>query len=385
MLRVLEIEDVVLAYRRLVSSDGKGKNNIHFAGEAFEAISSFKSCCVITLDISDFFGSINHDRLKATWQRLLKANSLPAGHRAVFRNLTNFKEVDRDECYVRLGLAEWESVGLSRRLKMLKRARDLPKQLCKGPEFRKTIASSWKGLPKLISANVSGVGIPQGAPLSDLLANAYLMDFDVFVKNYLFNINGIYRRYSDDIMIIVPWEEDFDIGSLIDIVVTQLTLAGSELKIKAAKTSVHLYGEAGGKNGFRHLQGKGLNGLEYLGFRFDGSRIYIKDTTISRLYRNIIVAARSEAYRTVARYPDKTASECYSRFDLAGFMARFGRVADFDSATGRNSWTFWTYASRCVAILKPRGAPIAKQLSDYKSFVRDRVLLEIERAFRKAL
>ena len=44
-------------------------------------------------------------------------------------------------------------------------------------------------------------GIPQGAPISSALANIYMLDFDLKVKNFV-GENGIYRRYSDDMVVV---------------------------------------------------------------------------------------------------------------------------------------------------------------------------------------
>ncbi|HEX8015252.1 MAG TPA: reverse transcriptase domain-containing protein, partial [Flavobacterium sp.] len=46
-------------------------------------------------------------------------------------------------------------------------------------------------------------GIPQGLPISAVLANLYLFDFDLDIVNrWVKPHNVYYRRYSDDIFIV---------------------------------------------------------------------------------------------------------------------------------------------------------------------------------------
>jgi len=50
-------------------------------------------------------------------------------------------------------------------------------------------------------------GIPQGSPISDLLANMYLLNFDCAVRKILDALGGSYLRYSDDILLVAPGGE----------------------------------------------------------------------------------------------------------------------------------------------------------------------------------
>ncbi len=46
------------------------------------------------------------------------------------------------------------------------------------------------------------VGIPQGVAVSAILANAYMLEFDKKNEDYVDKFNGLYSRYSDDIIIV---------------------------------------------------------------------------------------------------------------------------------------------------------------------------------------
>jgi len=96
----LGISDCVLAYRRIPVSPGSssGKCNIHHAKEAFDHIQEFDECCAITMDISRYFESLDHERTKEIWCRLLGVSSLPPDHFAVFKAITKYRVVDSNGC-----------------------------------------------------------------------------------------------------------------------------------------------------------------------------------------------------------------------------------------------------------------------------------------------
>jgi len=90
--------------RILTDTDSRrGKCNIHFARDAFQNIRDLGSCCAIAIDISSYFESLNHERLKSLWCRLLAVDRLPPDHFAVFTNITKYRVVDRTKAYERLG------------------------------------------------------------------------------------------------------------------------------------------------------------------------------------------------------------------------------------------------------------------------------------------
>jgi hypothetical protein len=78
---------------------------------------------------------------------------------------------------------------------------------------------------------------------------------------------------------------------------------------------------------------QGKNGIEYLGFRYDGKRAFLRDSTLSGLYRKVAAIAKREAYAAVRRYPNKDEKELLAAFKFEDFMRRFGRVENFESVT----------------------------------------------------
>lgn len=362
-LRDRGISDNVIAYRRIPVRTGSqgGKCNIHFAAEAFDAITRIGSCCAVTLDISKYFESIDHARLKRVWCDLLELDHLPNDHWAVFKAITRYSEVDRDLAYERLGFAQRRRDG---GFTYLKSKGDIPPRLCTPFDFRTKIG----GDNTLIKRNKDDHGIPQGAPLSDLLANAYLLEFDTAMARYARQREGLYLRYSDDILLVLPGDGRTGAGARA-FAANRIKAAGTQLVIKRSKASTVVFRADTGKVSHKCVFGRGLNGLEYLGFRFDGEQVFFRDSTLGHLNRKIVRAVRAEVRALLRRYPGKDQAFIASRFDANRLMQRFGRKEDFDVSDGPSSWTFWTYAHRAASIFGPRGSCIFGQIKQQRALV----------------
>lgn len=379
-LQIRGLSSNVIAYRKLVSLEGKGKSNIDFARDAFMAIKEYETAAVVTLDISKFFESIDHKLLHSKWCALLGHAELPPDHAAVFAAITKYAIVDRDEAYERLGFLTWDTKGTQKVPVYTTSFKDMPRQLCSNSDFREKICGKGGKYSSLIQKNTDDYGIPQGSPISDMLANLYLIDFDTSLKAYVEPLGGTFYRYSDDIIIILPGD-DAQAFDARDFAMDEIKKRGSQIVIKKSKTSVLKYYPTSLGQSFTKLDGEqGANGLEYLGFRYDGRFAYLRDTTLSRLYRKVTRSIRAEARALVRRYPGKNSTFIEGKFNHSEFMQRYGRVADFDSSASYDSWTFWTYARRAIEAFGPLGSPIGSQLKNYGTIVRTRMRHEIRRA-----
>src|SRR5699024_2159519 len=47
-------------------------------------------------------------------------------------------------------------------------------------------------------------GVPQGSPISAVLANVYMLAADKKLQEYISSFEGFYMRYSDDFIVIIP-------------------------------------------------------------------------------------------------------------------------------------------------------------------------------------
>ncbi len=382
----LGLDASVLAYRR-ISKPGEigGKCNIDFARDAVLKIRELGDCCVVALDISSYFEHLDHDRLKSLWCRLLGVTKLPPDHFQVFKAITRYSVVEKDQVYERLG-----HIGIKRTTAAGKAIRGyltpfnaIPKQLCRGDEFREKIAGAGS-CKSLIQVNLKTYGIPQGAPISDLLANLYLIDFDQTVHAMAAAMGGAYYRYSDDILIITPGDAGTGMKWLSEMQ-ELICQHGQKLKIKSEKSAVFVYSRDGDEQTFKRVHGKqGGNGLEYLGFRYDGRKVYLRDSTLSGLRRKVAFAARRDAAICANKHPTKGAIDLHAEFNYERLIKQFGKVEDFaEKRDDCREWTFWTYARRAAEIFGPLGKPILGQLRRHAALVRERSNLELARAVRR--
>lgn len=241
-LAAMRVGHCVLAYR------GGIGYNVPFAKSLFSEIRDRRDCLVICLDVSKFFDTLRHSVLKARLTRVLGCERLPDDWYAIFRRLTTFEHVDADDLKARLGKPKGT-------------------RLCGIDAFRSVVRP-------MIRRNILGYGIPQGTPLSGLLANIYMMEFDAALDAWLVERGGSYRRYSDDIAVVLPtaaFESEF-----MEFVYAQAALIG--LAINDDKTCRTQFLDQDGK-----LTASG-DLLQYLGFTFDGADIRIRAESMKAFY-----------------------------------------------------------------------------------------------------
>ncbi len=199
----IKITDNVIAYRKVEEFDsGKGKSNIHFAKEVMDYINLNKDCVVVMLDIKGFFDNLKHKILKDQLSKVLKVEKIPDDTYKMFESLTRFNFINYDD--------------FEKNYKI----------------FKKSSEPTYKVWKSYINKNETGVAIPQGSPISGLLANLYMIDLDKFiVDNYP---DFFYRRYSDDILIIANL--DSDINKLLEDIYREIGLL--KLSIQKNKTNI---------------------------------------------------------------------------------------------------------------------------------------------------
>ena len=310
----VNIDDCVLAYR-----SGKGCN-IHMANEAFEEVKKRNSCSVIAIDISGFFDNIAHKKLKEKWCQVLGKDSLPEDHYKVFKAITRFSRVDQKQCLDALGLTEKDLKNSTKRLCSDK---DFQEKICKrGQEEESLIILNADGKNKNGSINWNDYGIPQGTPISAVLSNIFMIDFDIQMQNLSEDIGAIYWRYSDDILVICDQCDEGKVEEYVERLVVQ---QGEKLKINSTKTEVARF-EIAKNNKFscsvRKEDGTWKTGrMQYLGFYFDGTRKMLRHQTIARYQRKMKYAVRN-ARRTAFKFKkDKIRSKSLYR-DLTDIGSR---------------------------------------------------------------
>ncbi|MEO0612559.1 MAG: reverse transcriptase domain-containing protein [Pseudomonadota bacterium] len=383
----LQIEECPIAYRKIPKGYGGGKCNIDFAKDAFDEIERQGDCVAIALDIKGYFENLDHKRIKDIWCDLLGVARLPADHFTVFKNVTKYHVVDQKDVYRRLGYIETIEVNGYPRERYTVPFKDMPTQLCTPAEFREKICGGDPNLPSLVrpncdeKGNLLDHGVPQGAPISDLIANFYLLEFDVALNEYAKERGGRYMRYSDDILLIVPGGSP-EADKAEKFVVNEIRKFGKEIKIKEEKTCIVSFRRSSDQLTFDHIRGpQGKNGFEYLGFRFDGKQVFVRDSTISRLYRKVALSAKGVARGYVHAHPDKSANEILESFNYSDFSQRFSRVhPDELSPDDYGTWTFYSYLKRASETFGDKGSAILPQARNFKKIMKERIATAMNRA-----
>lgn len=256
------INESVIAYR-----NNFGKNNIHFAMEAIEFIKKSKESFVIIGDFQDFFDGLNHEYLKERLIDLLGGKSLKDDYYAVYKNITKYSTIMAKE------ILEYQG---------LKTIKDLNKKdvICTAKEFRKMKKKLKEGKGK------NKAGIPQGSAISAVLSNVYMLEVDKYMNTLVKELNGMYRRYSDDFIIILPEIKDENFKKYFNIIFNYLNgIPGLSLQCEKTNTfkcdndNIINY-----NNKCMNTEQKGKNVIEYLGFSFDGKSVRIRSKTINKYY-----------------------------------------------------------------------------------------------------
>ena len=251
------IDDVAIAYR-----DNLGKNNIDFAKDAFDAIRSFPQCFILVGDLTNFFDNLEHQYLKKMMCEVLGVERLPQDYFSVFKNITRFSSWDWKDIVKAAG-ENIEEKGV--RKKINSKDTVLTKE-----QFQKSKND--------IKKNVSGVGVPQGSPISAVLSNIYMIEFDKDIKRYVASKGGIYMRYSDDFIIVLPYERDSEIADFTSYIFSYVESMKGLIDLQKEKTSCYTY-----KNKVVY-EGDQPSSINYLGFLFDGKNIRLRPRAITKYY-----------------------------------------------------------------------------------------------------
>ena len=251
------IDDVAIAYR-----DSLGKNNIDFAKDAFDAIRSFPQCFIFVGDFTNFFDNLEHQYLKKMMCEVLGVERLPQDYFSVFRNITRFSSWDWKDIVKAAG----ENIA-ERGIRKKINSKDT---VLNKEQFQES--------KKDIKKNVSGVGVPQGSPISAVLSNIYMIEFDKDIKRYVASKGGIYMRYSDDFIIVLPYERDTEIVDFTSYIFSYVESMKGLVDLQKEKTSCYTYKDE------VIYEGDQPSSINYLGFLFDGKNIRIRPRAITKYY-----------------------------------------------------------------------------------------------------
>lgn len=267
-----ELDESVIAYRT-----NSGRSNIDYANQAFDFIERCEQCYVIVSDFSNFFDRIDHEKLKKALCNLLKVDCLPADYYAVFKSLTRYSSWEWDSLL--------EIAGFAGQHEARKKANDQETIIT-----REAFGSNVK---RCANRNDSGFGIPQGSPLSAVLSNVYMIDFDQAMISEVKKSQGLYFRYCDDLLIVLPFDKtnDSQVWKKAN-ELQKLLFCNQYAQINEDKTEVLRFDRRSEKvevSRFERETGHFQTGgqLDYLGFVYDGERRYLRRRSISKYYRRM--------------------------------------------------------------------------------------------------
>ena len=258
------IASVPVAYRTDLH-----QNNIHFAKRAFDFIRESKSCYIMIGDFTGFFDNLDHGYLKKQWCSLIGKECLPKDHYAVFKNITRYSKWELTDLLKLNGLSDTAASRKELNNKSLVISHE-----------------QFKANRDMIVKNPNSYGIPQGSPNSALLTNVYMLDVDKKVYEIVATQNGIYMRYSDDFIIILPNIEkdaaDECLSGIVELInkTDGLTLQNEKTQFfyfdgtTIANCSADFHTNADCKNRY----------VNFLGFTFDGKDVVIRPKTVTKYY-----------------------------------------------------------------------------------------------------
>ena len=329
------LSECVIAYRRIPTGHGPNKGNIHFAKEVFDFIKSQKSCAVIVLDISKFFDSLDHRKLKKMWCKVLgdEVKSLPDDHYNIYKSLINFSFVELRDVMEAYNITHVKELRRRDSASFCEDMDDFKEKFVETGVIKKNPFKNPQGEP---------MGIPQGTPISALLANIYLYDFDKTILNATKGgTDALYRRYSDDLVLVCSLE---DAERLEKLVVSEIKKQ-CKLTIHPSKTKKFLFRESDKSDLLPVTEvlpdGTEIKNraLEYLGFEFDGLRVLLKSSSLSKYYRKMKRGVRIKAWRALeakkkrARKPGTDArlykNNLYSQYSHLGRNKRKGNYLTY--------------------------------------------------------
>lgn len=321
----------VMAYR----SDLGGDCNIQFAKSAFDAVKSMISnegkCAAIALDITGYFDNIDHEQLKAKWCDVINEKELPLDQYKVFKSLTAYSYVGKASFLNHFGVDTEKAEKFHNLLDLIPDDLAGPSYIEKFNLIRKRQLIV-RNKPKLNrDGSYSHKGIPQGSPMSSVLSNIYLVDFDRWLSNIGRLMGFHYMRYCDDLLIICKSK---DVVYLNNEVISEIKNKYG-LSINTKKTEIIEFrpNDSGKIRGFNIKKPGGLattkaneqqyyQSLQYLGFEFNGQNIYIRPGSLSRYFRK----AKGRVLKTMMMaYGKKSKKEKISKKQLYFRYSHFGK------------------------------------------------------------
>lgn len=323
----LGINNATIAYRTNLH-----KNNIHFSQEVIKYLQKQSEAFIIVSDFSKFFDTLNHKYLKDNVKLIIESDYIPNDYYKILKSICKFSYIEVEDIKKELQIEDTKKVKMDRWFEINQFRR-----------FKKDF----------LKVNKEEYGIIQGSPISAVMSNIYMLEFDRKMNNLITSNNGIYRRYSDDIFIAIP---NIKRGQELYKQIEDLVNAIPNLVLSENKTKYFILKN----NSITELEKDKFNDkksntiINYLGFSYDGKKVRIIEKTVSKYYTKMYARVK-----TINKYSKKlnknigrrTIYKQYSHLGANSKEAKkgnflsyvnraksiFGEEADFDKQL-KNSW-----------------------------------------------
>lgn len=286
------IDDVSIAYR----TNKHGLSNINFAKEIFQFILMQDQALIISMDLRKFFDHIGHVELKRSIQKVMGIHSLPDDFYKVLKSITQFTYIEQKAIQVFL----INKYGRKKMNEIIKN--NTLKRLMSPKEFRHFKQKNLKySKPH---------GIPQGSSMSGVCANVRLIDVDYEINSLVKNYGGLYRRYSDDIIIVIPNNKK---PVYVQEKVLKIIKRHKDLVVHPEKTQLLSYSN----NQIKNEEDRATL-LDYLGFTFDGKVIRLREKSLFKYYSRAYRKARAVRNQTIKNKRKTKYQELYKLYTHLG-------------------------------------------------------------------
>lgn len=326
------LSEAVSAYRQILTEDKiKFKNNVHFAKDIFDEIKKRENCVVLAFDVENFFPTLNHKKLKLIWAKVLENKTLPKDHYNIFKAATKFTYVKL--CDLKEKNNHFDEKKLAKHRKQGKHTffENIEELIESGVIIHKNQKHK----------NGKIIGIPQGLPISALLANMYMLPFDESIISKLtLKKNIFYRRYSDDIIVICKENEVKEVEKFVTNEINKI-----ELVISLEKTEKTLFKIENGRLQSFQIIGNDLKKdipLNYLGFEFYGYKTLVKSKNLASFYRDMKDTVRRKSKRVEKIKENKLLDEApifkrkiYRLYSFKGVKSRLLDTKKVNNVNGK--------------------------------------------------
>lgn len=322
------------------------KSNIHFSRDVFKFLNNQENAFIIVSDFSNFFDNLDHKYLKEQLKEILRVATLPKDYYKVFKSITRYSFIEYNDILKELQLTHKELIKLKK------------DRLFEINEFRKFKESH-------IHTNEKEYGIVQGSAISSVMSNIYMIKFDKLITDLVTSRGGMYRRYSDDIIIIIPnifkslelYQKVMNIRSKIPRLELSPEKTKCFIKKKENISEIDVQNKEIIKNNTI---------INYLGFSYDGKTVKIREKTVAKYYRKMYARIKTINKYAVLTQNNIGRRKLYKQYSYLGKKTKdikkgnfltyvdraqkeYGELGSFNNQV-KNSWKYMS--KRLVKVKK---------------------------------